>query len=102
MLYDTMLYVYIQINMTYVDTINIYVSIGSIYNYNLSLIHFDLIIHQQLLIKKYEKFILTSSQQLVVSTIDIINVSYISILIFDSEIVNKLCTNLLILFSNAV
>ena len=64
MLYDTMLYVYIQINMTYVDTINIYVSIGSIYNYNLSLIihfNFDLIIHQQLLIKKYEKFILTSS-----------------------------------------
>ena len=66
MLYDTMLYVYIQINMTYVDTINIYVSIGSIYNYNLSLIHFDLIIHQ-LLLKNMKKIY---TYELVVSTID--------------------------------
>ena len=58
MLYDTMLYVYIQINMTYVDTINIYVSIGSIYNYNLSLIHFDLIYSPAVVVKNMKNLYL--------------------------------------------
>ena len=57
-------YVYIQINMTYVDTINIYVSIGFYPHIIIILVLVMPFIHfidLQLLIKKYEKFILTSS-----------------------------------------